>query len=161
MNGHRNTADRFRLLKDRGYRGGYDTVRRYLNRRIGSSGRPGRRDPNAVPPRRQPPSARKLSFRLVKSKPESRSERVLKRMRERDTNLHAGLVLFEELLGMLRRESRVTLPEWTAKAVASDHAESWSNGQVEGQVGRLKQIERPMFGRAGMTLLRARVLHKG
>ena len=48
-------------------------------------------------------SARKLSFRLVKSKPESRSERVLKRMRERDANLHAGLVLFEELLGMLRR----------------------------------------------------------
>jgi transposase len=182
VTGQRNTADLFRLLKDRGYRGGYDTVRRYLNRRIGSSGRPGRRDPNAVPPRRQPPSARKLSFRLVTSKPESRSERVLKRMRERDANLHAGLVLFEELLGMLRRESRVTLAEWIAKAVASGHAEltnvaksllqdadaitatmtgSWSNGQVEGQIGRLKQIKRQMFGRAGMTLLRARVLHKG
>ena len=182
VNGQRNTADLFRLLKVRGYRGGYDMVRRHLNRRIGSSGRPGRRDPNAVPPRRQPPSARKLSFRLVKSKPGSRSERVLKRMRERDALLHAGLVLFEELLGMLRRESRVTLAEWTATAVASGHAEltnvaksllqdadaitaamtgSWSNGQVEGQVGRLKQIKRQMFGRAGMTLLRARVLHKG
>ncbi len=39
--------------------------------------------------------------------------------------------------------------------------ESWSNGQVEGQVGRLKQIKRQMFGRAGMMLLRARVKQKG
>jgi len=83
---------------------------------------------------------------------------------------------------MLRRKSRVTLPEWTSKALASGHAEwknvaksllqdadaitaamteSWSNGQVEGQVGRLKQIKRQMYGRAGMTLLRARILRKG
>ena len=68
---------------------------------------------------------------------------------------------------MLRRESRVTLQEWTSKAVASRHVElknlaksllqdaeaitaamteSWSNGQVEGQVGRLKQIKRRMYG---------------
>ena len=181
-NGHRNSANLFRLLKDRGFRSGYDSVRRYLNRRIGSSGRPGRRDPNAVPPRRQPPSARKLSFRLVKSKPESRSARVLKRMREGDVSLNAGLVLFEELLAMLRRESRVTLQEWTSKAAASGHTElknvaksllqdadaikaamteSWSNGPVEGQVGRLKLIKRQMYGRAGMALLRARVLNKG
>ena len=180
-NGQHNTADLFRLLKDRGYRGGYDTVRRYVNRRIGSSGRPGRRDPTAVPPRRPPPSARKLSFRLVKTKPESRSARVLQRMRERDANLHAGLVLFEELLGMLRREKSVTLGEWASRAAASGHPElknvarsllqdaaaitaamtgSWSNGQVEGQVGRLKQIKRQMFGRAGMALLKARVQHK-
>lgn len=35
------------------------------------------------------------------------------------------------------------------------------NGQVEGQVGRLKGIKRQMYGRAGMELLRARVRHKG
>jgi transposase len=181
--GNRNTADLFRVLKNnQGYRGSYDSVRRYLKRRIGSAGRPGRRDPDALPPRRQPPSARKLSFRLVKSKPESRSARVLKRMRELDTSLNAGLVQFEELLAMLRRESRVTLQEWATKAAASNHVElknvaksllqdaeaitaamtqAWSNGQVEGQVGRLKLIKRQMFGRSGMTLLKARVLHKG
>jgi len=35
---------------------------------------------------------------------------------------------------------------------------SWSNGQVEGQVNRLKLIKRQMYGRAGFSLLRKRVL---
>jgi transposase len=36
--------------------------------------------------------------------------------------------------------------------------EPWSNGQVEGQVNRLKVIKREMYGRAGFELLRCRVL---
>jgi transposase len=35
---------------------------------------------------------------------------------------------------------------------------SWSTGQVEGQINRLKTIKRQMYGRAGFQLLRARVL---
>jgi transposase len=35
---------------------------------------------------------------------------------------------------------------------------SWSNGQTEGQVNRLKLVKRSMYGRAGLDLLRARVL---
>ena len=35
---------------------------------------------------------------------------------------------------------------------------SWTNGQVEGQVNRLKTIKRQIYGRAGFELLRARVL---
>jgi transposase len=34
----------------------------------------------------------------------------------------------------------------------------WSNGQVEGQVNRLKTLKRQMYGRAGFSLLRGRVL---
>ena len=34
----------------------------------------------------------------------------------------------------------------------------WSNGQVEGQVNRLKFLKRQMYGRASFDLLRARVL---
>jgi transposase len=34
----------------------------------------------------------------------------------------------------------------------------WSNGQVEGQVHRLKLIKRSMYGRANFDLLRPRVL---
>lgn len=37
---------------------------------------------------------------------------------------------------------------------------AWSNGQVEGQVNRLKMIKRQMYGRANFDLLRARVLHR-
>ena len=36
--------------------------------------------------------------------------------------------------------------------------EPWSNGQVEGQVNRLKVIKRDMYGRPGFDLLRCRVL---
>jgi transposase len=34
----------------------------------------------------------------------------------------------------------------------------WSQGQVEGQVNRLKLIKRQMYGRANFDLLRKRVL---
>lgn len=35
---------------------------------------------------------------------------------------------------------------------------SWSNGQVEGQVNRRKSIKRQMYGRAGLELLRRKVI---
>jgi transposase len=34
----------------------------------------------------------------------------------------------------------------------------WSNGQTEGQVNRLKTLKRQMYGRAGVALLKARML---
>ena len=45
------------------------------------------------------------------------------------------------------------------KAVNAALNYEWSNGQVEGQVNRLKMIKRSMYGRAKFDLLRARVLH--
>jgi transposase len=43
-------------------------------------------------------------------------------------------------------------------AVTAAISLKWSNGQVEGQVHRLKLIKRQMYGRANFALLRARVL---
>ena len=43
-------------------------------------------------------------------------------------------------------------------AIAAAVSLPWSNGQVEGQVHRLKLIKRQMYGRAGFQLLRRRVL---
>lgn len=37
---------------------------------------------------------------------------------------------------------------------------SWSNGQTEGQINRLKFIKRQMYGRAKLDLLRRRVLYR-
>lgn len=45
-------------------------------------------------------------------------------------------------------------------AVRAAMTSQWSNGQVEGQVNRLKFIKRQMFGRAKFDLLRSRVLHQ-
>jgi transposase len=179
--GGRNSAELFRVLKERGYRGGYDAVRRYLSKVIGSSGRPGRRDDSTTPPRPKAPSARKLSYRLVKPNPGGRSEHVLNRLRTSNASLHEALQLFEELIEMLRRQRTTTLTEWASRALANGTADlvllaksflkddaaiqaalttDWSNGPVEGQVNRLKMIKRQMYGRAGMDLLKARVTCK-
>jgi transposase len=181
--GHRNSKDLHRALQGKGFTGGYDAARRYLNRLIGSTGRRGKRDPNATPTpvERTPPSARKLSFRVANPKVDSHSARVLAALRERNPVVHGALELAEELMGMIRRTTATPLADWVAKAAAGDRdlgnlakslgadaaaiqaalTTAWSNGPVEGQVNRLKAIKRSMYGRAGMTLLRARVRHKG
>jgi len=48
-------------------------------------------------------------------------------------------------------------------AQAPDQVQSTtrSNGQVEGQVSRVKLIKRQMYGRAKFDLLRQRVLYRG
>jgi len=43
-------------------------------------------------------------------------------------------------------------------AVRNAVLEPWSSGQTEGQINRLKAIKRAMYGRAGIELLRARMI---
>jgi len=47
------------------------------------------------------------------------------------------------------------------KAIFQAFTSEWSNGQVEGQVNRLKNIKRQMYGRASFELLRKRVILMG
>jgi transposase len=44
------------------------------------------------------------------------------------------------------------------QAVRNAITEPWSSGQAEGQINRLKTLKRAMYGRAGIELLRARML---
>ena len=44
------------------------------------------------------------------------------------------------------------------RAVEGAVTERWSNGPVEGHINRLKTLRRQMYGRAGVELLRARIL---
>jgi transposase len=44
------------------------------------------------------------------------------------------------------------------EAVKHAIEELWSSGQAEGQINRLKTLKRAMYGRAGIELLRARML---
>lgn len=45
-------------------------------------------------------------------------------------------------------------------AVQNAMSSHWSNGQVEGQVNKLKMIKRQMYGRASFSLLRKRLIHQ-
>ena len=46
------------------------------------------------------------------------------------------------------------------EAVQAGLTLAMNNGQVEGQVTRIKLIKRMMYGKAGFALLRQRVLHR-
>lgn len=179
--GNLNAAILHRELAGRGCRASYDAVRRYLARRLGSTGRPGPRvgplKPPAPPP---PPSARKLSFEFIR-RPEDRTAEEqgrLERLRTSDVGLREGLDLAAEFAAQIRKAGKRTFMDWLAAvaesscgelrsfaaglrqdeaAVSAALTEPWSNGPVEGHVNRLKTIKRQMYGRAGFQLLRARV----
>ena len=77
---------------------------------------------------------------------------------------------------MLRRKAERELDTWIDRAkgslvasfangVIKDKAavraaisSSWSNGQTEGQITKLKLVKRQMYGRAKLDLLEARLL---
>ncbi len=81
---------------------------------------------------------------------------------------------------MLKTQQADAFPVWLEEAQACDVLElcnfaahikdqdavhnamkySWSNGQLEGQVNRLKTIKRQMYGRANFDLLCARVMYR-
>ena len=60
-----------------------------------------------------------------------------------------GIALIQNFVCLLRRD---------VLAVEAAVLHRWSNGPVEGHVNRLKTIKRQMYGRAGVALLRARLI---
>jgi transposase len=61
----------------------------------------------------------------------------------------SGITLIQHFEAQLQRD---------ILAVEAAVTERWSNGPVEGQVNRLKMLKRQMYGRAGVELLRARLM---
>jgi transposase len=82
--------------------------------------------------------------------------------------------LTDRFADMVRTGRAEDLPDWLSEAEPSPLAsfarglrafvtavtaglrETWPNGQREGQINRLKTLNRRMYGRAGIDLLRAR-----
>jgi len=104
---------------------------------------------------------------------------LVERMRQLDPEIDAALELTQTFAYMIRQRQSHALDLWLDQAEQSasaplrafaagirrDYAAvkaaltvEWSNGQVEGQVNRLKFIKRQMYGRANFDLLRQRVL---
>ena len=128
-----------------------------------------------------PWSTSRASWLLVKKKDEltAEEEQALERMKEADEKVAEAYTLGQRFTDMIRERRPELLLPWLedvansrinalksfAKGIKQDltavtNALSlpWSNGQVEGQVNRLKLIKRQMYGRANFDLLRKRVL---
>jgi hypothetical protein len=160
----------------------YDTLRRLVNQRLALLGETSQRANAARPVSPPPPSPRELSFAvLIKAHKRSEIQRgQLERLRASDARLAEAVGLLEGFAALVRKHAGASLGQWQEAVARSNCAEMrrfadglkqdkaveaalqqpWSNGQVEGQVNRLKLIKRQMYGRAGFELLRRRVLHR-
>jgi len=139
-------------------------------------------DSVAVPDKEVAPwSPSRASWLLVSEEDELTKEdkKALERMKQADEKIAEAYVLSQRFTGMVRNRQHESLLPWLedvarskidaltgfANGIKQDLAAvtnalslPWSNGQVEGQVNRLKLIKRQMYGRANFDLLRKRVL---
>ncbi len=134
---------------------------------------------------RQPPAlapeARAVSFTLVcpPAKRPRAAQTYLDQLCQMDAGIARAHGLTQGFLAMVRERRGADLEAWMAEAISSGIAElarfarglqedlaavtagltlGWSNGPVEGQVTRLKLLKRQGYGRAGVPLLRQRVM---
>jgi transposase len=128
-----------------------------------------------------PWSSPRASWIMVKdrSQLDEKEKAALERMIAADKQVEVTAQLAERFVKMVKQKESGKLEQWLKDAVASgvralisfvrgirkDYSavynalsSIWSNGQVEGQVNRLKFIKRMMYGRANFDLLRKRVL---
>jgi transposase len=181
QSGNHNAAALWRDLKERGFPGQYTVVRDWATQRR-------RQDPPAEPKgalRRpasgktsEPPTPRR-AVRLLTGDPDKLSDddrQFVAALLERSPPIATAVDLIRRFATMVKDQVASALDDWLLQAQASALAsfatglrrdedavraaltEPWSNGQVEGQVNRLKVIKRDMYGRAGFELLRCRVL---
>ena len=71
----------------------------------------------------------------------------------------------QKLADLILAEAKPSLISSFARGIAGDRSairatitEPWSNGQVEGQITKLKLVKRQMYGRANLDLLQARLM---
>lgn len=186
--GCHNGRQLFREAKARGYAGSPAQLERVTTqwRKDLPSSPPGSPEPPrptpVTAPKRQRLSSQKASwlFVLPKEKLTAQQQQQLEQMCQESRELSTAYELSQDFLGMLKERRAHELTEWIraatssqvpelksfAKSVQQDYAAisaacslPWSQGQVEGQINRLKCLKRQMYGRAQFDLLRLRVLH--
>ncbi|MGV9567717.1 ISL3 family transposase [Streptomyces sp. NPDC003480] len=172
--GIRNAAQLFREIQELGYPGGELAVQRHLRRY-----RTGRGHASAPGPK--PPSVRKVTAWIMTHPEHLRDEDAdkLHRLRERDPELDRLTLHVRKFAAMMTGRHGDRLEDWITEverdslaplagfarnlrrdfdAVRNGLSLPHSSGAVEGNINRLKMLKRQMFGRAGLDLLRKRVL---
>jgi transposase len=173
--GCRNASQLCRELRHQGYSGQRSRVKEYIQPwRVNES-------PASSKRCRTLPNVRLVALWLTK--PPTQRSPDEQRWVEAVTTSHPQAATAEHLAQQFRqvfKDRNVdALKSWLAKSVVSDIPElkrfitgvqrdyeavvaaveqTWSNGQVEGQIHRLKLLKRQMYGRSGFALLRRRVL---
>jgi transposase len=168
--GHGSITRLFREIQALGYDGSYHVVRAYLDHRHARA---------PLPP--APPTVRDVTGWLTRH-PDSLTGDEQPRLTAilgRCPELRAASGQVRAFAAMLTQLTGQDLPQWISDArdaalpgissfaagleqdldaVTNGLTMPWSSGPVEGRVNHIKMIKRQMFGRAGLPLLRKRVL---
>jgi transposase len=160
-------------LRERGYKGGYGTIRDYVQpfRDLGAA-------PPAAP---APPKARDVAHWILSDPKhlDDAAKLTLAQVRDRCPHLDALAAHVTGFAKILTGLKGGQLDAWIAAVEADDQPDlhsftrglrhdhdavvngltlPWSSGVVEGNVNRIKMIKRQMYGRATFPLLRKRIL---
>lgn len=171
--GCRSVQRLWRELRKRGFRGGRSATGAWIRTHLGQ----GRGRVEITAPARAP-SARRVAWLLTAAdqRLSAGERRYLDALCAASPELTSVQVEAHAFAQLVRTRDADRLTSWLAHAADGSLAafarglrrdeaavraaltEPWSNGQVEGQVHRLKLVKRTMYGRAGFALLRRRVL---
>ncbi|MET7636953.1 ISL3 family transposase [Streptomyces sp. NPDC005078] len=162
----------FLEIRERGYRGSRQVVRKHL-----AALRAG----NAEPVRADIPSPRKITGWIMRPREtltDQQQERLLE-VRLACPDITRACDLARAFTDLVRNRRGTFLLEWIRQAeqdapkpmsgfagflrqdldaVTAGLTHTWSSGVVEGHVNRVKTLKRAMYGRASFTLLRTRIL---
>jgi len=180
--GTRSPKQLFLELSNLGYKGSYKVITRYVAELRGPTctHQYAHEAPKA-PPSKLPVS--KAAFLLGKpaEKLDEEEQKIIQHLRRSSNQINNAYELAQSFQKMVRERIADGFEDWLLRAEKSivpgmknfaiglrrDYdavkmalSQPWSNGQVEGQVNRLKLIKRQMQGRAKLDLLKQRVIHK-
>lgn len=174
-----NASQLYREIKAQGYQGCQASVQRYLT--LWRQKLPPILQKVQSLPVFTPPAPRQAVWWLLKEKeqltPEQQDFRL--ELSQVSPAITQGQKLVQEFRALLRTRNEAGYEQWREKvkkselkelqsfaqgllkddaAVRAAFSSDWSNGQVEGQVNKVKMVKRAMYGRASFPLLRARLV---
>ena len=182
--GCHNGSQLYREIQEKGYGGSRPLVSRWaagMRKQEPPSQSKEKASPPAKGPAARPWSARYAVWLLMRQPETLKADKkaALERMLAASPELGLAYHSAQDFIRMLKERDLQWLQPWLnavvenkipeltgfarslrqdQKAVVAALSLPWSNGQVEGQVNRLKMIKRQMYGRAGFDLLRLRVI---
>ncbi len=177
--GRRNATQLWREICDMGFMGSRGLVAQWAAKEREPTSSPGKKKLTQKIVRPLAPS--RAVWLLIKDTDDLSDDemKTLTRMITTDEKIDVARTLGLEFFNMVQQRKQDALDQWIdhasqcgigtiksfAKGISKDVdavraalSLEWSNGQVEGQVNRLKLIKRKMYGRANFDLLRKRVL---
>ena len=179
--GVREARTLYEELKVQGYEHSYNIVARFIRCIKRVAAQTGTSKLGSLDSPHLPLTARRATWLVLghAGKRDEDSKRFLECLKQHCSIFTEAISIANDFVDMLRERQAEDFDDWLKRTVGcnlpalASFAEGieadydavkagltlpWSNGQVEGQVNRLKMLKRQMYGRAGMNLLEKRFI---